>query len=481
MQHQPAVNKDKLVRFKNSLSAAVWRLTLPELRVMLVAMAKAAGQARPGLLYKITVDDVAELGLSRSHIYDELKMAGGRLFDRKIRVFFNADSSNADSISGKADYLDYRWVSAARYDDRHGTVSLAFSAEVIPFLVDLTENFTQLALREAQDLDSQYALRLYLCLSRFVDTGWAHLTVEDLRAILEIDSSKLPRYGNFKQRVLKPSCDKINSAKYTRFHVEFEEIKEGRKITKLRFILSKKEVKIPTDIDYVELTFEQREMLTDWLFGKNLDKVDEIKKIHPNYTPSYFINWLYKNDVCVSNVYQGKSDQEIHDHFRDIILTNNACIQKLREKWLNPLRFNLMIKKIKPKKIASIGKSVKLNDDSDNSSVNPINQLDSNSESEAFVVSLVPGTRTILSEERVRKMAQIFAGSVNPAFPICSGQKWSERVGWKLLIGRGADIHPDDLSAMSVSDRTETFFDLMRNEEFLEMACIVLKQFGERF
>lgn len=83
---------------------------------------------------------------------------------------------------------------------------------------------------------SQYALALYENCLRFVrtgSTGW--LSVGDWRGLLGVSEGQYPAYKAFRQHVLSPAVQQVNSVGH--IEVEMETRREGRKIADLRFLI----------------------------------------------------------------------------------------------------------------------------------------------------------------------------------------------------------------------------------------------------
>jgi hypothetical protein len=61
--------------------------------------------------------------------------------------------------------------------------------------------------------------------------------IQELRVLLGVKTNKLVIYNNFKNKVLNHAVNEIN--KYCKINLKFTEIKEGRKVTGIRFEFKK--------------------------------------------------------------------------------------------------------------------------------------------------------------------------------------------------------------------------------------------------
>ncbi len=90
-------------------------------------------------------------------------------------------------------------------------------------------------------LKSTYSIRIYELLKQYEHIRERTISLESLRYYLDaIDV--YPNYANFKQRVLKHSQKELNQK--TDISFEFEEIKSGRKVQRIKFIMCSQKGKV---------------------------------------------------------------------------------------------------------------------------------------------------------------------------------------------------------------------------------------------
>lgn len=119
---------------------------------------------------------------------------------------------------------------------------MRFDPLLKPFLLELSNKFTSYRLANVVKLKSTYAIRIYELLKQYEDLKERTISLENLRYYLDA-MDVYPNYANFKQRVLKPSQKELNQK--TDISFEFEEIKLGRKVQKIRFIIGSQKRKNP--------------------------------------------------------------------------------------------------------------------------------------------------------------------------------------------------------------------------------------------
>lgn len=134
-------------------------------------------------------------------------------------------------------------------------VKIEFHREIMPYLIELKEKFTQYALSDIMELNSKYSIILYKWLSMNYNQ-YEHYSVKGGRRTEQVESYRNPSilvkelrimsdtvneykdFRNFDKWVLKKPIEEIN--KYTSFNVSYEKIKKGRSIDNIIFHIEKK-------------------------------------------------------------------------------------------------------------------------------------------------------------------------------------------------------------------------------------------------
>ncbi|MGX7737957.1 RepB family plasmid replication initiator protein [Enterococcus faecalis] len=140
------------------------------------------------------------------------------------------------------------------YDDK---VMIRFNQDIMPYLIELKQNFTQYALSDLIDLNSKYSIILYKWLSmsynqyehysakggRRAEQVEAYrnpsISMQELRTITDT-TTKYERFTKFETRVLREPLEEINT--HTHFNVTYEKVKKGRSIDSIVFHITKKPV-----------------------------------------------------------------------------------------------------------------------------------------------------------------------------------------------------------------------------------------------
>ncbi|WP_273715530.1 RepB family plasmid replication initiator protein [Leuconostoc mesenteroides] len=199
------------------------------------------------------------------------------LSKREMFAFFNVDDSNKHSRFKEAvekmqkqaffqikkeQNKGFKFISIVpipyvEWTDYNDEVKIEFHREIMPYLINLKNNFTQHALSDIAELNSKYAIILYRWLSMNYNQ-YEHYSVKGGRREEQIESYRNPtmsiqdlrqmtdtvdeykRFYNFEKWVLKEPLSEITN--HTTLNVTYEKIKKGRSIDSIVFHITKKQV-----------------------------------------------------------------------------------------------------------------------------------------------------------------------------------------------------------------------------------------------
>lgn len=220
----------------NALIEASYRLTPAEQRIMLCCISKVRRDQHitDDVMYKVSASDYAKLVGTDSHsIYKEIADAALRLKRREVWLHERPNGEGKYSRT-----LVTGWVQSIAYVRSEGYVELRFTKDMLPYLTQLTEQFTRYALEDIAKMTSSHAIRLYELLCQWNSIGRREISIEWLRELFQLDG-KYPFLRDFKRRVIEIAVDQVNS--YSPLWVEWEQKKSGRRVTHLVFTFGVKE------------------------------------------------------------------------------------------------------------------------------------------------------------------------------------------------------------------------------------------------
>jgi len=227
------VKKNKIIK-SNQLIEAKYRLTLNEQRLILAYISLLSPEYEEFPKVEIKIKDLIELL--------ELNDKG---FYRKIRETLEKLRSRTLVIRKPKGFLVTGWISSAEYFEDEGKVEIILDPKLKPYLLRLKQAFTTYALRNVLKLRSVYSIRIYELLKQYEKVGTRKFKIEELREILGILPNEYKRYTDFKRRVILTASKELKEK--ADIYFEFLEIKNGKKISEIEFLIFKNSKIKPLD------------------------------------------------------------------------------------------------------------------------------------------------------------------------------------------------------------------------------------------
>lgn len=277
--------KNDLVVKSNQVIEASYTLTTIEQRLILSAIAQIpkGEPVTDEVIYTVSVADLQKFGANETTAYRDLKESVSRLFDRSI-VLRSSDRTSRT-----------RWVQKIDFMDSRGVIGIRFSKDILPFLSNLSTEFTKYLASDLIGVTSTYAIRLYELLVQYQSIGKREISVVDLRWMFELQN-KYPVWADLKRWVIDQAVKEINE--FSPLSVTYETKKTGRKITSinLKFKQKPKQANIDTETPKTAPnSVETIKPLTEPQIAKYsaiLSKLGSISDLSnfPDYPT--FANWL---------------------------------------------------------------------------------------------------------------------------------------------------------------------------------------------
>lgn len=246
------MSKSDLVVKTNQLNSAVQNLSLPELRIIQLAIVDARETGK-GLDTKtpLRIDAMRyaqAFDTTRQNAYILMKQSEETLFNRRFTYFDNEKKP-----------IKSRWLQDVRYLDDEGAIEVCFTRLVVECITRLDgaeQFFTQYLLSQTANLKSVYAVRLYELLIQWKTAGKTPLFELSLfRGQMGLNDDEYKIMGNFKLRVLDLAVNEINEK--TDLTVSYTQEKKGRVIHGFKFVIKQKPpqkaVKNERDLNTVDM------------------------------------------------------------------------------------------------------------------------------------------------------------------------------------------------------------------------------------
>lgn len=195
-------------------------------------------------------------------------------------------------------------------DDLKNALQIRFTSEVLPYFTRLANgNFTTYQLKDLFALDSVTSMSLYSYIVKQEfkyanqDTYEVELSLEGLKALIDIRETKYDRWVDFRRYILDKIVAEINSK--TSLKLEYDTIKKGRPIVGVRFKIlnDKKENAISQSNEktkiYLDVDFNDNNLVKE--LGAKFDMTVRSWYIYANDPNSQKLKKWFKPEGCLTD------------------------------------------------------------------------------------------------------------------------------------------------------------------------------------
>jgi len=223
--------KNALVVKSNNLVEAFSGMSTNECKIIALLISKIKKDDNNFNIQSITVNEFNELlDIKGTKTYNYMKVFEKELLKKMVTVSFD-----------NGDRLNVNWFQYSKYISKNATLELCFNSYLKEHLLALKENYTKYLLENICQLNSSYTIQLYEILKQYQKIGYRVINISDLKYMLGIMGGyKL--YADFKKRILLPAQSEINTK--TDIEFEFIEIKKGKSVVDIKFIIRLKNQKL---------------------------------------------------------------------------------------------------------------------------------------------------------------------------------------------------------------------------------------------
>ncbi|TXR62143.1 replication initiation protein [Bacillus sp. AR18-7] len=307
------IKENNIVSKSNTLIEANSRLNLVEQKMLLCLASNIEPNDRDFKTYTFPIKQFHDLlGLNGSTKYTELSKITKELLSKVIE------------IRAGEELIQVSWLSSAIYNRNKGTIDMRFDPLLKPFLLELSNKFTSYRLANVVKLKSTYAIRIYELLKQYEDLKERTISLENLRYYLDA-MDVYPNYANFKQRVLKPSQKELNQK--TDISFDFEEIKLGRKVQKIRFIIRAQKKK---DSDLVHFEKKLDKFQQPNTFEQKIKRFEE--RCKEKVFPKVFKKWAAHKEIVLEIIEDIRFRSDIDSPIGYVEFILNSRLKELSDK-----------------------------------------------------------------------------------------------------------------------------------------------------
>ena len=207
-----------------------YSLSLQQQKLLLFMISKIKPNDAPYTDYTISIRDycrVCSMDYDSGGNYAYIKQSLKTIADKSMWMRTN---------TGK--HILLRWLDRVIIDENSGNIVFSFHRDMLPYLINLQECYTQYSLLNVIAMRSTYSIRLYELMRSYMNMDSVIImSIDDLRE--RIGCEKYPRFSNFKQRVLDPAIDEINDDTDIKVEYQLEKV-NSRSYNRIKFYITNK-------------------------------------------------------------------------------------------------------------------------------------------------------------------------------------------------------------------------------------------------
>lgn len=132
-----------------------------------------------------------------------------------------------------------RWLSKVKTNKKSGKAFIQIDEDLMPYLVNLKERFTQYEIYNILAMKSGFSLRIYELLKSYQKLGKKKFAIDDLKEKLMVqDVKSYDNFKDFRRKVIEVAVEEINEL--TDLQITWEPERKGRKIVAITFHIGEK-------------------------------------------------------------------------------------------------------------------------------------------------------------------------------------------------------------------------------------------------
>lgn len=164
--------------------------------------------------------------------------------------------------------LEVGFINYFEHTSQDPSLEIEVSRKILPYLVELAEQFTTYSLTVAIALRTKYSQRFYEHCSQHKNSGFFYMSIEELRTRFMVED-KYSRYALLKSRVIDPAhkeLEELFKQGQCDLYFNYSEDRDGRTVKGLKIaVVTKEEVDKKNQLGPNEHLFYIRLWLGTWL------------------------------------------------------------------------------------------------------------------------------------------------------------------------------------------------------------------------
>lgn len=189
----------------NNLVKGKQAMTVKEAKLLRLIITQVVKEDKDFKTFQIKITELADfMGIAPDNLYRDVPVMCKKLLRQVVEI--------KTGNSPKDRWKMFQWVNRAEYDG-DGTITFRLSDDLKPYILNLSEYYTQYQLKEVLSLSSFYAIRLYellKCESGLkCDKNSFEFSIEELREFFEC-KTKYKQNRDFINKTVKIATEEIN-------------------------------------------------------------------------------------------------------------------------------------------------------------------------------------------------------------------------------------------------------------------------------
>lgn len=210
-----------------------FELSLTEQKTVafICSMIKKASSVPYQLEYEFNIRDyckVCGIDYDNGNNYATIKATLKSLRDRSMWLTLE---NGSETLVG--------WLSKVTTNKQSGIAHIELDRDLVPYLYELKERFTQYELFNILAMKSAFSVRIYELLKSYAYLKSKIFDIDDLKRLLGVENVKsYVNFKDFRRYVLEIAEREINEL--TDINISYETIKKGKKVIKINFLIEDK-------------------------------------------------------------------------------------------------------------------------------------------------------------------------------------------------------------------------------------------------
>ena len=234
-EHLTQADKDQAMTVRKSnqlIQKNRFDMTIREQRLLLYCISRIKPKDTGAERYSINIRDVCvACGI--------VENVTGGAYNAMREAVKKLDSFNFELIDDEGRRHIVHWIRSVVIDPegkRRASIQFEFDPKIVPYLFDVRKYFTQYELGNVLKMKSVYGVRLYELVKSYENIREKSFDLSEIRYLLGAEEKSYDRYSNLKQKIIEPAMNELRM--YSDLKVDYLEIKDGRKVTGIKFIIS---------------------------------------------------------------------------------------------------------------------------------------------------------------------------------------------------------------------------------------------------